>query len=98
MFKKVIAFISLGYGLLIWHFALSSASPKNDDWAPVATIMYGILGGIVQVIASLAITLISWKLRRSPGSQPAGFRIQILYYNVGWMLTAMAILTLMIIR
>jgi len=98
MFKNVAAFISLGYALVIWYFALSSASPRNDDWAPVATILYGILGGIVQLIASLVITMVSWKMRPSMDSQPARFRFQILYYNVGWIMTALALLAVMIIR
>lgn len=96
MIKKTFAAFSIAYAVWIWFLAASSTSARNDDWAPAATIFFGLLGGIILLSIAIVLTIIVLKERRSVeqcaagAEQPVGAMILLL--NAGWIATGLAVL------
>lgn len=94
--RKLLALGSIGFAMFIWYLAISAGDRANQDWAPLATVLYGVVGGLPLFIASLLSSLHHQKDRENNLRRGASGRETLapvlLFLNAGWVLTVLAVL------
>ena len=94
--KVLLAIASIGYAIFIWFFAAQSSPTRHEDWAAVITVIFGIPGGLVQILLAIFSTIHylkhhDVKPRTSYDTAPSPAPMIILFH-AGWIITLLAVL------
>lgn len=94
MMKRLLAVLSIVYAVFVWYMAVNAGDRANQDWAPIGTVMFGVLGGIVLLLVAVVTSVDSfkaWNLANRDGAGTGLLIPTLCFFNAGWVLCAIAV-------
>ncbi|MGB0582669.1 MAG: hypothetical protein ACPGVU_23535 [Limisphaerales bacterium] len=78
--------------------AAHAGIPKYQVWAPLGTVLYGIVGGVPLFAIGLGTTVHYLKTSDKKSAAPDSHTPMILLLNAGWILTALAVIKVLVLK
>jgi hypothetical protein len=93
----ILSVVSIGYSLFVWFWTIEALKwgPRNNQ-AGLVVGMFGIFGGGVQLMVALILTVILLVIKQSLFGEKPSPAAEIAYLNAGWILSAVAVLVVML--
>ena len=102
MIKQALAILSIAFAAIVWYMVAHAGVRENQDWAPIGAVFYGLLGGPILLVVAIGTTIHFLKTRQrdeTTGDGPPTSPVpMLLFLNTGWILTALAVLKVLILN
>jgi hypothetical protein len=100
--KSILASLSIFFAIFVWYMAFHAGARENQDWAPIGAVLYGLIGGTLLLAVGVGSTIHLLGTKKAiPGADESPSdtsALMLLFINAGWVLTALAVLKVLILN